>query len=958
MGGSMRTTRTNRPGLERRTRRRQGAALPLLFLVAALLASVPATCRAQEAGAADEYAEFTGMPVVRLDMETRDCPWCTGDVASLARDIVPLREQDPFSPERLRQSVDALKASRRYELVEVDVSPEPGGVGVSFTLKPGLVVRDIRVEGEYPLFTGDILRAMSVSVGDTLMSGDLEEQEKLLTELYRKEGYASPKVRVKVERQEGATVVIGVHIEPGRYYTLESIKIRGNEALLDAEILSRMRSWRHSLFIRESGRFREEELARDVADLVAVYRQRGYPECTIDLELLRDASSRSVQALLKVSEGPKYEVSITGNSHFWDYTLRKDIVIFDEGNIGNRGLRKSVRNMLARYRAQGYLQARIDILEERQTAGRRRVRSIEFAVTEGPRTLVEKVDFPGATAFREDDLREMVETGRPGLFHAPVYDPDLLERDIQALRAFYLKNGYTQVSIEPKTSFRDDRTAVSISFHIAEGPRTVVSSIDIKGLTVTPPSRVEASLSLKQGGPFVEAVLKADEALISELVSARGRPYVKVSPRVTMSEDRTSAKVEFEVDEGPEVVMGAIYFQGNFTTRTSVIRRELKMEPGQLFSLRGMLEGQKRVRDMQAFNSVQFRTLGIRERLERVTLLVDVQESEPYYYQGGLGYVTDRGVYAHIKAGDRNLFGLNKHLWTGGEVSQTGYKAETGLTQQRIFDAAVTNTSTLSYEHEEAFNQIFGTRTLSASTIFSWKPTSHLSTSIQGRYEYRDQFLQEGSASIPEGDEDAYEPRGVLVATPGIVRDTRDSFVRPTRGSYSSYSLDVSRGFRSSLDNFLRHTVNLRLYYGPHERLTFAWMGRYTYLDPYGKVSRIPKDQLAYLGGTMSVRGFDENMLRYDSKGDPVGGRLAVNTSVEARIELTDTWETALFFDAGTVRMPLADDAGTDDIRSSAGTAMRYLTPIGPIGVIYGHKLDRKRGEAAGRFHISVGYTF
>ncbi|HPE45208.1 MAG TPA: BamA/TamA family outer membrane protein [Deltaproteobacteria bacterium] len=45
-------------------------------------------------------------------------------------------------------------------------------------------------------------------------------------------------------------------------------------------------------------------------------------------------------------------------------------------------------------------------------------------------------------------------------------------------------------------------------------------------------------------------------------------------------------------------------------------------------------------------------------------------------------------------------------------------------------------------------------------------------------------------------------------------------------------------------------------------------------------------------------------------------------------------------------------------MRSSAGIGMRYLTPIGPIGVLYGRKIDRKDGESAGRFHISVGYTF
>jgi outer membrane protein assembly factor BamA len=101
--------------------------------------------------------------------------------------------------------------------------------------------------------------------------------------------------------------VLGVSIEPGRYYRLESVRIKGNKAILDAEILSRMRSWRHSLFVRESGRFRQTDLEQDIKDLLAVYRQRGHPECTIDLDLSRDEASLAVHAVLRYPR-PLYRV--------------------------------------------------------------------------------------------------------------------------------------------------------------------------------------------------------------------------------------------------------------------------------------------------------------------------------------------------------------------------------------------------------------------------------------------------------------------------------------------------------------------------------------------------------------------------------------------------------------------------------------------------------------------------
>ncbi len=79
--------------------------------------------------------------------------------------------------------------------------------------------------------------------------------------------------------------------------------------------------------------------------------------------------------------------------------------------------------------------------------------------------------------------------------------------------------------------------------------------------------------------------------------------------------------------------------------------------------------------------------------------------------------------------------------------------------------------------------------------------------------------------------------------------------------------------------------------------------------------------------------------------------------SLEARIDLGANWELTTFFDVGSVQDALVD-AGADRFRSSVGFGLRYITPIGPIGFLYGHKLNRDAGESSGRFHLSIGYSF
>jgi outer membrane protein insertion porin family len=98
-------------------------------------------------------------------------------------------------------------------------------------------------------------------------------------------------------------------------------------------------------------------------------------------------------------------------------------------------------------------------------------------------------------------------------------------------------------------------------------------------------------------------------------------------------------------------------------------------------------------------------------------------------------------------------------------------------------------------------------------------------------------------------------------------------------------------------------------------------------------------------------------MLRRNELGNPVGGRSSLCGSLEGRIDLVGNLELTLFVDAG--RLSDLQTAGvSDDVRFSAGLGLRYITPIGPMGLVYGYKLNREPGESAGRIHIAIGYTF
>jgi len=404
--------------------------------------------------------------------------------------------------------------------------------------------------------------------------------------------------------------------------------------------------------------------------------------------------------------------------------------------------------------------------------------------------------------------------------------------------------------------------------------------------------------------------------------------------------------------------MGNVFYTGNFKTEKRILQREFKMAPGGPFSLDMLLQSQRSIRNMGIFNSVRFRVIGLKEKREVVHLLVDLEEKKPYFIQAGGGYETNRGFYLRAKAGDRNLLGTNKDAWIAGEVSQIGYRSELGITEPRLFGTQIATTFGLYSERREEFNQDFGTRSLGSSLGLSSTWFRHSTAGLNFRFERKEQFVRD---SIEDRayfeDQDMFKPRSILVTTPSIRYDTRDSFIRPRKGILSSLSVDVSKGIRNSLDDFFKYRYDVRLYTTPLERLTFALLGRAGYIDPFGTAERIPDDQLFYLGGTSDVRGFRENMLRIDPDGSSVGGLSMLGGSAEARIDLGRNVEFTLFYDVGHVNNTYVESV-SNGTRSSVGLGLRYITPVGPIGFLYGIKLAPEEGESPGRIHFSIGYTF
>jgi outer membrane protein insertion porin family len=877
-----------------------------------------------------------------------------GGLSELAKNLIRIKKDDDFSSAKLEESIDALKQSNRFENIHADSVEKNGRLVLLFRLTPFALIRDIRIHKAFPLFEKDVLNAMTLSPGEVCSDAALSEQEKGISAYLKNQGYPAPQVHLLADKNgKDGQWIIHVYLDKKTPLVLGSLVFEGNTAISTFRLKSLMKI-RPSIFrLYIPKRFVEKILKKDVETLLAYYRKKDFADCRISTRV-ESMPGHRIRAVVVIAEGRRYVVDFEGNKSLGTRKLKKQALRFNQGNQNDAALKKIAAAIREIYREAGFADARVKFEDAPASGGKPNQRHIHFMIDEGQRLSVNDLRIKGNAAFRTQNIKKEMLTQRKGVFRKGYFLSRVLEEDVDSIKALYRKNGFINTEVRQEVLMDQGRKGVSVNLTIDEKAQTLVSEIDIKGLRAVSGEAAYKAMGLKKGKPFREYMLKSDENTLSAMISEAGYPFVVVTGSVDISKDQKSARVAYEIVQGPLVKMGQIFFSGNFRTKNDLLSDAIGLSPGDPFSSRKMLKGQKSLRDMDIFDSVRFNPIGLKEKWDQVDLLVDLEEKKPYFAEFSVGYETQKGFFLQSKAGDRNLFGSNKDAGLGFDVSQTGYRVESEILEPRLLGSHISMNTSLYTEKEKLFNQDFGTAVFGANVGFSHKPIKHITAGLNLRFEQRDQF---GESSISSEDNDLFKPRPLLALTPSLSFDTRDSFIYPKKGILTSISADISKGVVKSLDNFVKYRLESRAYVTPANRLTFAWAGRVGHIAPYGNTNAVADDQLFFLGGISDVRGVDENMLFFDEAGKPLGGRTFIFSSVEARIDLGLGFEIPLFFDTGKLSKT-AGPGVSGQFRSAVGTGLRYLTPIGPIGFLYGKNLDPQKGEPSGRVHFSIGYTF
>ncbi len=888
------------------------------------------------------------------------------ELLNIAGQLVALPEGQPMDSGSLRGSVRQLRTSGMFE----SVTFERSGEQVKFLLTPARYVRDIQIAQAYPLFKDEVEKVLSISPGDVFREEVLNRQDSLITALYQREGFIAPRVDViSMRYRTGRDRVVRVGVHPGAYYRMETLEIKGNRAISSLQLKRRMKSWWTSFFPGSGGRFVEAVLREDVKALLELYRSRRFTDIAVRDTVIADPKTGLVRVVLSVTEGERYKIlfSPRRDRGFSTRVLKNDIALLKTGNRNNSGIRKSVKAIGRRMYEAGFLDAQVNASDTAVPRRRFTERLVHFSVKRGTRTTISSIIFKGAAGVNEKSLRGQMLLVDNGSRTKRAYNPDKLREDVFAIGMLYRSHGYLKTTVAPKAV--QQGASVDIAIDIHEGKCTLIDGVAVDTGRFTG-INFKKAITAEKGDVFRIDLLKRDARVLQTMIAEHGYPHAAVTPAVTLNSDSSSAGVEFKIDEGPLVTMGDIRYVGAFRTKEKILNRQFRGLPGKPLSLKDIVNAQKGVRDLGLFSSVRFKTIGLREKRDTVHVFVEVAERRPFYGAIGGGYQSDKKIFLNVKTGDRNMLGLGTEVWVGGELSKIDSalingdfsridgRTEVGTLVPRIFGTPLRALNNLFWERASELNQEWWMRKYGIATGITAAPVKQMTLGLGTSYEHRRLYYKSNDSAVAAdnipGDR---RPRDLIVTTPSFSWDRRDSFTRPRKGMFISSSVDLSKSIKSTLDNFVKVQFEAKSFVTPLSRITFAGVVRGGYLRPYGGTDTVTADQRFYLGGTGDVRGFAENLFHRDTSGKSIGGNVSLCASIEARIAVGSAIELALFADVGRLEDAITSIA-PDQFRSSAGAGVRYITPIGPIGILYGWKLKPLPGEETGAFHFSLGYTF
>ncbi|CAM3999751.1 outer membrane protein assembly factor BamA [Bordetella muralis] len=606
---------------------------------------------------------------------------------------------------------------------------------------------------------------------------------------------------------------------------------------------------------------------------------------------------------------------------------------------------------------------------------------VSFDVFEGEVAKIRQISVVGNKAFSEGDLLDLFQLSTPGWLtwytNSDKYSREKLEGDIETLRSFYLDQGYLEFSVEPpQVTISPDRKDIYITVTIHEGEPYKVRNVKLAGNLLGLDSEIKNLVQVKEGETFSAAQANDSSKAITDYLGELGYAFANVNPNPTLDRAKHEADVTFYVDPSRRVYVRRIQIGGNTRTRDEVVRREMRQEEAAWYDSGDLKISRDRIDRLGYFNEVNVSTDPVPGSPDQVDVNVDVKEKPTGMINLGVGYGSSEKAILSAGISEDNVFGSGTNLTLQFNTSKSNRAVVLSHTDPYFTKDGISRTTSAYYRVTEPYETNSGdgdyrVKALGLGMNFGVPISEYDRIFLGGTFEHNQIDLYNNSPQAYRDFVDQYgDSTNALIFNAGWSKDTRDSALAPTKGSYTRLKADVS-----TLDLQYYMLTAQQQYYVPLGRsYTLAFNGMVDYGFSYGSKD-FPVIKNVYAGGIGTVRGYDGSSLgpRDSLTGDYLGGarRIVGNAQLYlpfpgASKDRTLRW--FLFADAGQVSAgsgmrcsggePGSEVEDPCGWRFSAGIGLSWQSPLGPLQLSYARPLNSKSGDDLQSFQFQIGTGF
>ena len=722
---------------------------------------------------------------------------------------------------------------------------------------------------------------------------------------------------------------------------IKDLAVQGNRRVQEAVILGRVQSKVGTPFLP----------ARSADDIRSIFALGFFD----DVQLKVEDFEGGVKLTFVVTERPFVrDLSFAGNKRL-DAAALQEKIDLKLGSVYNPvEVTRAAEKLKEVYEEEGYFEVGISPDVTKLPDGDV---AVTFRIVEGRKMTIEKVVIEGAQGIKPDKIKEIMLTQERQFFILRgTVQRQKLEEDAERIVTFYNDNGYIQARVESTDTQVDRQNArVTIKIVVVEGPQFKVGGVDITGNNVLPIEEIRRRVLFKPDDIYSRSKLRESVKAITDVYGTIGRASADVDPQIALDVPNRKVNITFQIAEGPEVFVERINISGNTRSQEKILRREIPMHEGDLFTTQKLERAKQKLRNLNYFEKVETKTTPGSSK-DKIVVNIEVTEKPTGLFSIGGGYSSQDGALGTLDLSQNNFLGRGWQVFLrlrGGASTQQG---TVGFTEPWLFDRPLAAGFDL-YNNRRIFND-YTINALGGDVRMGHPLGDYARWNLIYRLEQDDV-----TGVNPNASPELLNAKGTSITSilgGNIGRDTRDNLIEPTKGNLSTIGADFA-GILTQDNRYVRLSATTI----QHQSLWFGHVlsGRLGTGYEFGWSDKpVPLFERFYLGGPNSIRSFKLRQISpRDDSGTRIGGNFQVLGNVEYTIPTFYGVKLAVFFDAGNVYGPdnhLGQKIDLTNLKYAVGMGLRWNSPFGPIRIDYGVNPDPRPGDKFGEFHFAVGTAF